>query len=407
MMRLVLFFIAQLKKPIAKVTILDLIKTYLPINGLKEDSFARFTLQYRLPAIIDGILKDNKYESKIEADLKGLKDKVIHGKIDDSIASGPDLAQWNIWIDSFRTMSWFEVPFYFAEAYFYRLVIDIIGFFDRREDPFALQKDRDIQENIDHFILMLSEVDKMERMNFESGTLMKSLLIQSLWGNKSDLSQLAKSKKGSDDFLIIDDTESISIYLTTGVHRVDIILDNSGVELFSDLMLAYHLVQSQKADQVVLHTKAFPTFVSDATSKDIEMLLKTLKNHGDKLLFEFSSRVGDLLSKGKIDQNADLFWNSPLHFFEMTESLRNELNKSDLIIFKGDANYRRIFGDRKIPNDLKFSSITDYLPAKSMVIRVLKSEIFLGMKSEENLRLSEMDDDWMINGKYGIIQMLN
>ena len=389
------------------MTILDLIKTYLPINGLKEDSFARFTLQFRLPAIIDGVIKDNRYAPEIEANLKDLKYKIIHGKIDDSIASGTDLEQWNIWIDPYRSMDWFEVPFYFAEAYFYRLLIDKTGFFTRGDDPFALQKERDIQENIDHFILMLSEVHEMERLNLESGIFLKSLMNQSLWGNKSDLSQLTKSEIGADDFLIIDDTESISDYLTTGIQRVDIILDNSGVELFTDLMLAYHLVQSQKADKVVLHTKAFPTFVSDATSRDIEMLLKALKNHGDKLLFEFSNRIGALLSNGKLDQDADLFWNSPLHFFEMPESLRNELCKSDLIIFKGDANYRRIFGDRQIPHDQKFSSITDYLPSKSMVIRVLKSEIFLGKESEENLRLSEMDDDWMINGKYGIIQMLN
>ena len=194
------------------MTILDLIKTYLPINGLKEDSFARFTLQFRLPAIIDGVIKDNRYAPEIEANLKDLKYKIIHGKIDDSIASGTDLEQWNIWIDPYRLMDWFEVPFYFAEAYFYRLLIDKTGFFTRGDDPFALQKDRDIQENIDHFILMLSEVHEMERLNLESGIFLKSLMNQSLWGNKSDLSQLTKSEIGADEFLIIDDTESISDY---------------------------------------------------------------------------------------------------------------------------------------------------------------------------------------------------
>lgn len=389
------------------MTILESIKLFPSINGVKDDSFAWFTLQYRMPAIIDGIINDNRYASEIETSLKDLKHKIIHGIIDDTIVSGSDSEQWNTWIDPFRSMNWFEVPFYFAEAYFYRLIMEKTCFFTNGDDPYATQKAGDIQENIDQFIGMLSKVEKMIRSNVKSEKLLKYLLNQSLWGNKSDLSQLTKSKSGVDDFLIIDDTESISDYLTADVRRVDIVLDNSGVELFSDVMLAFYLVQLQKVDKVVLHAKAFPTFVSDATSSDIEILLKALKIHGNKSLFEFSNRVEAMLSEGKLEQKDDLFWNSPLHFFEMSQGLRSELCKSDLIIFKGDANYRRIFGDRQIPHDQKFIESIDYLPAKSMVIRVLKSEIILGLDSKENLRLSKIDPDWMINGTFGIIQILN
>jgi len=79
---------------------------------------------------------------------------------------------------------------------------------------------------------------------------------------------------------------------------------------------------------------------------------------------------------------------------------------SDLLIFKGDANYRRLFGDRQIQAETKPNLLSNYLPSSSIAIRILKSEIMLGMSSDVVSFLFEKDKDWMINGKYGMIQQI-
>ena len=269
----------------------------------------------------------------------------------------------------------------------------------------------DIQNNIDSFIRILTQYEVLKGNNFDSTKGLAYFLNQSLWGNKSDLSQLnpemSSSVHSTDCYTFIDDTQSIAEYLSRGVSSVDIVLDNSGVELFTDLMFALYLLESQRADQVLLHAKAYPTFVSDTTIPDIEKLAKTLKNYENEQLFEFANDLSGFLVQGKLVLQSDYFWNSPLHFFEMPDKLKESFSKSDLLIFKGDLNYRRIFGDRNIPLEQKLKPATDYLPTKSMAIRVLKSELMLGMEKESIKRLKNLDKDWLVNGKFGIIQMLN
>jgi hypothetical protein len=52
-----------------------------------------------------------------------------------------------------------------------------------------------------------------------------------------------------------------------------LVLDNSGLELFTDLCLAEYLLSSGLAGKVTLHGKVAPYFVSDTLEGDLEHLL--------------------------------------------------------------------------------------------------------------------------------------
>jgi hypothetical protein len=54
-----------------------------------------------------------------------------------------------------------------------------------------------------------------------------------------------------------------------GGGMVDIIVDNAGFELVTDLALAQYLVESGIAKVVTFQLKSHPTFVSDALEKDL------------------------------------------------------------------------------------------------------------------------------------------
>jgi hypothetical protein len=386
------------------MTSFEKLDNYPPITAGGPGSFASFTILNRLPAILDDLIDQYREQPSSKLALQKLRTSLLKGKIGLLPKTGIDLEEWKVYLNPFIGKSWREVPFYFAEAYFYRMILDCVSYFENAQDPFFEQKAEDIRKNRD---LMSDHLAAMDQQ--ANGTEMLLDLLQlSLWGNKADLSQLHIERSShSSDFTLRDDSSQIFDYLSRSLSRIDIVLDNSGLELFTDLLLANYLVKLSAAKKVVLHAKAFPTFVSDTTLKDIEYLLGYLEDGQNTLTKKFADSTRGLILNGSIVPESHTFWNAPLHFYEMSEDLHNELGKSDLLVFKGDANYRRIFGDRDIPYHLPPDHFADYLPSPALAIRVLKSEIMLGLPEEKVRELNSTDPDWLVSGQYGIIDFVH
>ena len=375
---------------------------YTSIVG-EKGSFAWYTIKKRLPAIIDRLIEQFHHDKNTGDKLSWLKDNVLHGKIDRHPATGPDVDNWGKYLKSYIGSSWIEVPFYFTEAYFYRLILDSVGFFENGIDPFRNQKLNDLQE---HQKQLKAYWDKtINALSKGKEKALVELLKVNLWGNKADLSQLNKDRSeehGNEN--LVNDSSIVIKQLSSGAGRLDIVLDNAGMELFTDLLLSISLIRLGIAEQVILHAKAYPTFVSDATFEDIDVILNETLQIG---INDFPTHFKQYQNEGRIIIRSNEFWNAPLHFYEMPTDLHDDLADSDMIIFKGDANYRRIFGDRIIPPHTSLNTMTNYLPAKCLAIRILKSEIIVGLKPAKVKSLSVDDPDWMVSGKYGIIQLLN
>ncbi|NJN26160.1 MAG: protein-glutamate O-methyltransferase family protein [Cyclobacteriaceae bacterium] len=388
----------------------EFIYTFEPINACDGESFASFTLRHRFPAIIDNISHQFALDGQIKHGLEWIKSLVAGASVSEGLfCLGSDRDQWNEWAGTYRGLSWFEMPFYAAEAFLYRLILEKSGFFTTGIDPFHRQKARDIQQNLLLCHDMLSLIGNLEAQR-DCRPLVRALLEISLWGNRSDLSQLTmnRDKPGnqSGEYIIIDHSEAIADLICRGLSRIDLILDNAGLELFSDLLLARELVHSGLVNEVTLHAKAYPTFVSDATLADIRFLLDTLRESAMPSLKDFADSIDSMLATTQMRVVADPFWNSPLHFYQMPSSLTHGLRLSDCLIFKGDANYRRLFGDRKLPVDIDPALLTGYLPATGVAIRTLKSEIVSGLPAALKATLDASDKEWMVNGKYGLLQVL-
>jgi hypothetical protein len=58
---------------------------------------------------------------------------------------------------------------------------------------------------------------------------------------------------------------------------MDVVLDNAGLELYTDLLMADFLVTSGLASKVALHGKLLPWFVSDTLAGDMEAVLSALE----------------------------------------------------------------------------------------------------------------------------------
>jgi hypothetical protein len=143
--------------------------------------------------------------------------------------------------------------------------------------------------------------------------------------------------------------------------RVDIIVDNAGFELVTDLLLADFLCSSGVASRVVFQLKAHPTFVSDARISDFCEHVATLAaldptgpHAGCAAL---GGRWAAHLATGRWALQEHAFWVQPSPTWELPPDLRDELKGASMAFSKGDANYRRLLGDRNWNLDAPFADV--------------------------------------------------
>jgi hypothetical protein len=186
--------------------------------------------------------------------------------------------------------------------------------------------------------------------------------------------------------------------------QVDVLVDNAGFEFVSDLCVADFLLRSDAARRVRLHLKVHPMFVSDAMIKDVHETLAFLAADGHPEVQALAGRLQGALDAGRLQLREHLFFTSPLPFWEMPPALRQALGEADLVISKGDANYRRLLGDRHWDATASFAEIVRYFPAPLLALRTLKSEIVAGLPPGRAEATAAQDPDWLINGRWGVIQ---
>lgn len=190
--------------------------------------------------------------------------------------------------------------------------------------------------------------------------------------------------------------------------RVDIVLDNAGFELATDLVLADFLVSSGLAREIHFHGKCFPWFVSDVTAKDFQWTIwqATAANH--KSMAKRGLQWQSYLKEGVWFYHDHPFWTQPNEFCDMAADapdLYATLQKADLVLFKGDLNYRKLTGDREWDHTVDFeTALRGFGPAPLCSLRTLKANIQVGLQPGQGMKLSSQDPDWMTSGKYAVIQ---
>lgn len=153
-----------------------------------------------------------------------------------------------------------------------------------------------------------------------------------------------------------------------------------------------------------MHVKSHPTYVSDATIKDVRATLDFFGADEHPQINALGSQLGDYWEQDRLQVRNNFFWTSPLPGWEMPIPLREELSASSLVISKGDANYRRLLGDLDWPYTTPFAEILAYFPAPIVALRTVKAEIAWGMQPGQAESVAAQDPDWMIAGHWGVVQ---
>jgi damage-control phosphatase, subfamily III len=192
---------------------------------------------------------------------------------------------------------------------------------------------------------------------------------------------------------------------------IEIILDNAGFELLTDLCLADFLVSKGLCSRVIFHVKSFPWFVSDATKIDFFWLLEQLSQSSASPVWQLvSQRWREHLRNGQWKLQTHRFFTLPYdysHMQDISSELYYTMSQSSLLIFKGDLNYRKLVGDRRWPLTEPFArALGNFHPTSLVALRTCKADVQVELDMNLVEQVTKLDPKWMVNGKWAVVQAL-
>jgi uncharacterized protein with ATP-grasp and redox domains len=367
------------------------------------------------------MLAENSFPPTVTAALEelfqGIPDRPL-APIHDPGA--PDAADWAGYTAPYAGQNWLQVPWFLAETYFYRRILQLTVYFQpgpgQGLDPYTLQKRLGLEAALAEAEALALRLEAWRANPGAAHAALDAALLAALWGNQADLSlwpvdprDLRQADAPQQEQLLVNDAPAIAAHLLALGNRrarVDLVLDNAGFELLCDLGLADALLWALPSATLVLHCKPHPTFVSDALAADVEHTLAWCAQATQPQLRALGARLSAALGSGLMRLSAAWFWTSPLSGWELPGALRSELARSNLIISKGDANYRRWLGDRHWPFHTPLAHILRYAPAPLALLRTLKSEVAAGLAPELPAALAAQDPAWLTAGRWGVAQFV-
>ncbi len=374
-------------------------------------SFARATIVESKPAIIADVLRYSQQADAIRAPLYSLVEEITALSVTPPPNGIPLRAEWEAERRRWEGRTWLEVPWYFAEAYFYTRLLSAIGYYEASHpDPFASQK-ADLLQRCSSLLPSLAEADRRVT-NLPPAEAFTAIARRSLWGNRVDLSNVAVADRHADDHHRLEDTApvvddcpgALALLQASPSGDVTFLCDNSGPELLADLHLADWLVRHM-AQRVVLEVKPHPFFVSDATQAEVSASIGFLEAAAVPEARVLGSRLAAARQDGRLVVRDHPYWCGPGHYRTLPDDLRERLGHSALVIAKGDVNYRRCLDDRHWPFRTPIETAVGQFPAPVLLLRTFKGELAAGLNKHVIGRLAAEDPHWLTSGRQGVAQL--
>jgi uncharacterized protein with ATP-grasp and redox domains len=392
--------------------------------------FVLDTFQKRIPAIIANVSKSlSTSDTPFVAwnDFRETMLKSISTEIPlTALVHRPANKAWNNHLQPFiksgKTMK--DIDTFFLENLVYRYLLDLCGYWDNKEDPFRYQKQEALFQALTlngTFMSVATLRDAFYAAQEGPPKLIypffRSILLLDLWGNRADLSLSggkaveASNSNSTNTLLLGDDVEKIwnsSVFQSGNAKglSISIVLDNCGLELCTDLVLSEMLLDTGVAKSITLYAKNHPIFVSDALPTDVHHHIQQLSQ------WVGTNKAIDLakfIESKQLVVKKHPFFNSGYpckDMFKVSPDLYENFGTQDLVIFKGDANYRRLLGEQKWKETEPFENVVSYLPSPTLAIRTLKYPLSCGASSNNSIEKAKQmfgNNEWNCVGNCGVI----
>lgn len=414
---------------------------------------------------------------KIVDELARLKYEVQHDRQLTPIRDDgfPDVELYNKELEQLGNPGWLKVNWLYCECYLFRRMSTSFSLSKhwKNYDVFARQKINTFRssrpaviELAARYKTLLAQIEKGHGKPADDEAeeiLFTEMCEICLWGNATDLSLLtnltyediqklqgSEARKAAEKNIVVNNLPAAYKVLKKAKaegkteRRIDIVLDNAGFELFVDLILAGYLLSSGLATLVVLHPKDIPWFVSDVLPSDFSELLNALANpkrfyetpsedeklqdktpdplsdkESEDLSFLFQS-WSQMYAEGQVILRPNRFWTHPGSFWRLphvAKELFEDLKTSNLVIFKGDLNYRKLTGDAKWDASTPFVEAIGPLGPGSglnvLALRTCKADVVVDLQPGKDDELRAMEGGggdsgarkWAWNGKWAVVSL--
>ncbi|MCC7165111.1 MAG: protein-glutamate O-methyltransferase family protein [Anaerolineae bacterium] len=375
------------------------------------NSFAHNTLKVRDPNILQGLIDAPYFSPDLKRAFKKFHAELLAGTIEPLRENTPDHDFWRDASKPYIGRSWLDVPWYWAETFFYRRILEIVGYFQlgawHEKDPFFHDKQAELVPTA----APARVATVLESTISNQRAAISNLLHAALWGNRVDLSYnveqtVGRAARPEDEHanLLVDDAPRVLAFLTARpLDQLAYVADNAGTELALDLALIDQCLTSDLVKKITLHLKPQPFYVSDAMPQDVEHTLRAFENANADTR-GVAQRLRAHLKNNRLELRVHWFYPTSLHYFEMPDDLYKLFQTADFSILKGDVNYRRLVGDAHWKPTIAFDYTTRYFPTPFVALRTMKSELVVGLEATQVQHLDQLDPHWRTNGKRGVIQ---
>lgn len=378
-----------------------------PILSNVPGSFAEGVLLRRHPDLIAAVRRGVPYPRQAQEALDALLG-TLDGAIPELPADAHGAGFWRASAAGYVGRRWVDVPFLWAESYFYRLLLEATGYFRAGAwhgiDPFAPSKLAELEAP--GLARDLEGLGALVAAPVRDG--LAAALSASLWGNRADLGfRLSDPSAASRDRardLVADESPALWALLDGEPGIVHLVADNAGRELAADLVLADRLLETGRAAAVALHLKPVPYYVSDATTADLLAVTRRLAA-APGAAAAIAGRVQAALASGRLTVAAHDFWCTPGTFRDLPADLAGHLSAASVVIVKGDLNYRRLVGDAHWEPVTPFAGVTGYFPAPVAALRTCKSDVAVGVPAGRLAQLEATSPGWRTSGTHALIQV--
>lgn len=371
-----------------------------PLRTDGTNAFARFSMAVRVPRILRDTVEQGRHLPALPRDalLRLAEEIEADAPLPAPSPEAPDHEAWAEAHAEHAGESWQNGEWFHTELAVYREVATRVGFWVHGLDPFTPAK----REEADGARLGTILEAALAGGHRREERLMHRLHA-CLWGNRIDLSYtVAADRERRDEDLLVDDS-SRAVERLASSRDVHLVADNAATELALDLALVDAVLEAPDA-RVTVHVKAQPVFVSDALVADVEHLLDTLERRGGEPAAT-SRRLRVARSERRLSLVPDLFWTGPRFLWQAPPALAGVLGSADVVIVKGDANYRRVVGDAIWPPAATFADAASYLDGTVVCVRTLKSDALVGVPEAICRTLDAREPRWRIDGSRGVIQV--
>ena len=247
-------------------------------------SFAEKTIVERKPQIIARVIADNDYPPEIVAALEAYRDEIATRPIEPLTEEADDVAFWNEHQARYAGKTWRDVPWYFAETYFYRRLLQATRYFQpgpwQGRDPFAPQK-RAAGSGSHRATGDGVGADR----GAATGRALRTAAALVPVGQSRRPEQLHGARKRAQRAGYVQRTRQPAHRRygcgtqapSNPVENIAFINDNVGADSLFDLALADFLLTQGWVQHVTFYLKNQPFFVSDAMPEDIELVIQQLQ----------------------------------------------------------------------------------------------------------------------------------